>query len=228
MQSRKATGRPKRLDGRQTQWIYKTVTAKSPFQLKVPFALWTRSRIRTLIMRKFAVKLSPVTVGRLLVQLGFSCQKPLFRADRRSVLVIEQWLKKEFPGIRAMAKSDKAEIFYVIESTVSSGYPSGATWIPTDKAIENRSTEQRSDVSMICVVTPKGAMRFMVVQGRVGADDFKEFLKRLMRARRRPAYLIAAGLPTQRSRKVQAYVDSLQGKLRLFFLPAGALSPAKR
>jgi transposase len=30
LRSRKATGRPKRLTGRQIQWIYNTVTMKSP------------------------------------------------------------------------------------------------------------------------------------------------------------------------------------------------------
>ena len=59
----------------------------------------------------------------------------------------------------------------------------------------------------------------MVVRGGVGADVFINFLKRLIHGQRRPIFLIVDGHPSHRSKKVKAYVESLQGKLRLFFLP---------
>jgi transposase len=227
LRSRKATGRPTRLDGGQIQWLYRTITAKSPFQLKVPFALWTCSRVRTLIMRKFAVKLSPVTVRRLLAQLGFACPKPLFRANKRRAAAIAQWLKKEYPGIRAKAKRERAEIFFVVESGIYPDERAGA-WTGRQEARRAGDSPGAPDMNMICVVTSKSAMRFMVVRGRIGAGEFKEFLKRLMRARRRLTYLIVDGFPSQRSGKVQAYVQSLEGRLRLLLLPPAAQAPGRR
>ena len=68
-------------------------------------------------------------------------------------------------------------------------------------------------------MSAKGAIRFMVVRGGVGAGVFINFLQRLLHGQRRPIYLVVDGHPSHRSKRVKAYIESLQGKLRLFFLP---------
>ena len=59
----------------------------------------------------------------------------------------------------------------------------------------------------------------MVVKGGVGARVFIQFLKRLMHGRRRPVYLIVDGHPAHRAKLVKNYIESLGGRLKLFFLP---------
>ena len=219
LRASKGTGRPKRLTGRQIQWIYNTITMKSPLQLKLPFALWTRPQIRTILYREFRVRLSLTSIGRLLAQLGLTCQKPLFRAYQQNPSLVEQWLNKEYPRIRAMAKREGAEIFFEDESGVRSDFHSGTTWAPRGKTPVVRVTGQRFSLNMISAISPKGSLRFMVVRGGVGARVFIEFLKRLMQGRRRRVFLIVDGHPSHRSKSARRYVDSLSGKLKLFFLP---------
>lgn len=219
LRARRISGRPTKLMGRQIRWLYNTVTMKSPLQLQLPFALWTRPQIQVLLQRKYGIKLSLSSIGRLLGQIGLSCQKPLFRAWQQNPAVVKQWLDSEFPKIRKAAKRAGAEIFFEDESGVRSDFHAGTTWAPKGKTPIIRVTGQRFSLNMISAISPKGALRFMVVKGGVGAKVFLTFLKRLMQGRRRPVYLIVDGHPSHRAKIVKKFVESTKGRLKLFFLP---------
>ena len=220
LKARKAPGRARRLSARDMQWIYRTVTGKNPPQLGLSFALWTRAVIRALIAKHCGVRLSLVSVGRLLAQLGLTCQKPLWRAYQQDGSRVEQWLKREYPRIRALAKREKADIFFEDESGVRSDFHSGSTWAVRGQTPVVRATGQRFSLNMISAISPRGELRFMVVKGGVGAEVFVRFLKRLIEGAKRPIFLIVDGHPSHRARAVKAYVESLGGRLKLFFLPA--------
>jgi transposase len=80
LKARALKGRPMKIRPGQLRWLYQTVTGKSPLQYRFEFALWTREMIRTLLREQFQLKLSLASVGRLLKQLGLTCQRLLFRA----------------------------------------------------------------------------------------------------------------------------------------------------
>ena len=79
-QAKPVPGRQPKLDGKKLAWLYKTIASKNPLQLKFQFALWTREMNAELIWKRWRIKLSLASVGRLLAHLGISCQKPLHRA----------------------------------------------------------------------------------------------------------------------------------------------------
>ena len=56
------------------------------------------------------------------------CQKPLHRARERDEALVEQWLKKEYPRIKALAQREKAEIFFGDAAHMRSDHHSGRTW----------------------------------------------------------------------------------------------------
>ncbi len=212
-------GRPRKITGGQMKWVYDTVTLKNPMQYKFEFALWTRGMIRRLIYERFGVRLSLPSVGRLLAQLGLTCQKPLMRAFQQNPALVEKWLQEEYPAIRARAKRLGAAIFFGDEAGVRSDFHSGKTWAPKGKTPIIRTTGARFGFNMISAVSPKGELRFMIVEGKVAGKQFCDFLRRLIFRAERPIFLILDGHPVHRSAKVKRLVESMKGKLQLFFLP---------
>ncbi|MFW6275833.1 MAG: IS630 family transposase [bacterium] len=214
------TGRKRKLDGTQIKWLYKTIRDKDPQQLKFEFALWTRAMIVELIKRQFGITISPTSVGRLLIQMGFTCQKPLYRAYQRDPEAVQQWKEKEFPEIQKRAKKEKAVIFFEDESGIRSDAHAGKTWALKGKTPVIESTGARFGLNMIAAITPKGEMNFMLVQGSVQAVQVCDFLKRLMKGRNQKVFLIWDGHPTHKSKKVKKCIESFNGQLEVFFLPS--------
>jgi transposase len=219
LKARALSGRPRKISAAQMRWIYQTVVGKSPLQYLFEFALWTREMIQVLLKQEFHLNLSVSSVGRLLRQLGLSCQRPLFRAYEQNPLRVEQWLREEYPTIRALAKKTGAEIYFGDEAGVRSDYHSGTTWGVIGQTPVVSATGRRFSMNMISAVSAQGRLRFMVVEGKVDGPQYVAFLKRLLHHAPRPIFLILDGHPVHKARLVKQYVASTNGMLRLFCLP---------
>jgi len=151
--------------------------------------------------------------------LGFSAQKPLYQAWQQDAALVRQWEKDTYPAIRAEARANGATIYFADESGIRSDYHTGTTWAPRGQTPVVEVTGRRFSLSMISAVSPRGDFRFMVHDGSVTATVFREFLKRLMIGAHKPVFVIVDGHPIHKAKLVKTYVERLDGKLKLFYLP---------
>lgn len=192
---------------------------KNPTQLSFEFALWTIAMIVELIKKKFGVSYSVVQVSVILKSIGFSKQRPLQRAYQQDPKQVEQWLRKRYPAIKKEAKREKREIFFGDEAGFQATAHYGGTWAPKGETPIVKTTGQRMKVNCISAVNNNGTLRFMLYEGNFNSDRFIEFLKRLLHKQTRPISLIVDGHSTHKTKKVAAFVQATNGKLKLYYLP---------
>lgn len=83
---------------------------------------------------------------------------------------------------------------------------------------------------MISAVNAQGEFRFMTVKGRLSADQFIDFIKRLLHGHHRTVFLIVDSHPTHKAKKVATFVETVNDRFQLFFLPpySPELNPDER
>jgi transposase len=133
--------------------------------------------------------------------------------------LVQNWLEKEYPKIREEARRARAQIYFGDESGIRSDYHAGTSWAPKGQTPRVKSTGRRFSLNMISALSPQEHLRFLVVDGRVGAAKFCEFLQRLVKGVRKKVFLILGNHPVHRSKKVKNLLEQLDGKLKIFFLP---------
>jgi transposase len=148
-----------------------------------------------------------------------SAQRPKYAAYQQNGEAVEKFLREEYPKIKKEGKKCGAVIYWGDESAIRSDYHSGTTWAPRGETPVIKSTGARFSVNMLSAISSKGHMRFMVTDKTCTAPVFIEFLKRLLFKQRGPVFLIVDGHPIHKSKKVKAFVESTEGKLRLYYLP---------
>ena len=215
----KGGGRQRTLSAKQIKFIYNAIASKTPEQFKFKFALWTRRQVQELIKRKYDIELSLPSIGRLLKELGFSWQKPLYKAYEQNPKEVEKWLKYKFYYIKRRAQKEEAEIFFSDESGLRSEHQTGKTWGKRGETPIVKKTGKRFGLNMISAISSRGEIRFQVIEGRFNSDRFIKFCKRLISTSEKKIYLIVDGHPAHKSKKVKKFIKSLKGKLSLYYLP---------
>ena len=220
--SHKATGRPRTLTAAQERQVFRWINGKNPRQYGFAFALWTRKVVGELIEREFGVRLGVTAVGKLLAQLGLTPQKPLQRAYQRDPEAIARWQRETYPRLAKDAKARGADIYFWDESGFRADGVQGRSWGVQGQTPVVAVPGRRQSVSAASAVTARGAFWFATYPGALHAPQFIDFVKRLMKHRKKPLTLILDSLPAHKGPLVRDYVDSLQGKLQLHYLPGYA------
>ena len=88
LQARPVPGRPRKLSAAQLGELAALIAETDPREHGFAVALWTREVVRQLIAARFGVQLTVASVGRTLHNLGFSAQRPLYRAEQADPVAV--------------------------------------------------------------------------------------------------------------------------------------------
>jgi transposase len=103
-------GRKPRLTPRQKARLEQHLLA-GPERRGYETSLWTSERVAELIEREFGVRYHPGHVWKVLVALGWSCQRPAGRARERNEEAIRHWKKVTWPDIKKKPKTSGVRSF---------------------------------------------------------------------------------------------------------------------
>src|SRR3954465_11974353 len=120
LRARPVPGRPRKLSDEQLRELAGLIAETDPRNHGFAVALWTREVVRQLITARFGVDLTVASVGRPLPALGFSAQRPLYRAEQADPAAVARWKQTEYPAIAAAARAAGGTVFLVDEAGGSS------------------------------------------------------------------------------------------------------------
>jgi transposase len=216
-------GRPKS-SGRaltlaQERQVQDWVCRRCPDQMQLPFALWTRKAIQTLVAEKCGVRLSIRAVGDYLARWGYTPQKPMRRAYERDEAKVRVWLQAEYPRIKRRAKRENAEIHWGDETGLRSDESRHRGYAPRGRTPTVTIPARRKSLSLISAITNQGKVRFMIYPGGLKPETLIKFMGRLIRDVDRKVFLILDNLNVHKSRRVRSWLDQHSEQIEVFFLP---------
>lgn len=207
------------LKGWQTSAVVRVVTDKNPDQLHLPFYLWTREAVQSLILRKYKIRLSRWTVGRYLKRWGLTPQKPARKALEQNPVEVRRWLNEEYPAIRRRAMREKACIYWGDQAGFRSDHVVGRSYAPRGRTPTVVKTGKRFGCNMMSALTNQGRLAFRVFRGRFTTAVYLDFLKRLIRSSDRKVFLIVDRHPVHLAKRVAAWLDQHADAIAVFYLP---------
>jgi len=214
------TGEKRTLTLEQETQVRRSLIDKTPDQLKLPFALWTRDAVKLLIKQRFSLEMPIRTVGEYLKRWGFTPQKPVKRAYEQSSEAVKKWLKTDYPLIASRAKEEKAEIHWGDETGIQTGANHVRGFDPKgEKPIVN-VVVKKSHVSMISAITNQGKVRFMMYRDAMNSELLIKFMTRLIKDAGRKVFLILDNLRVHHGKNVKQWLGEHKDQIEVFYLPS--------
>lgn len=216
----RSVGDGRTLNAEQEKAIRAMICDRTPDQLKLPYALWTRSAVGDVIHQQLGIKLPVRTVGHYLKRWGFTPQKPIRKAYEQRPAAVKKWLEEEYPAIAQRAKAEEAEIHWGDETGLRSDDVRGRSYAPKGQTPVVQVCSNRESLSLISSVTNQGKVRWMVFGGALNAKILIRFLKRLIQSAQRKVFLILDNLRVHHAKVVREWLAKQEEHLEVFYLPS--------
>jgi transposase len=217
------SGRPvgagRRLTAEQEQQLQSLIDTKSPSELEIASALWTRAAVQELIRQQTGQRVPIRSVGEYLMRWGYTPQKPVRKAYRQDPQALTQWLETTYPEIEKRAAAEQAEIHWGDEMGVRSTCQHSRGYARPSHTPELPVSGSRFSVNMISTITNQGKVRWMIYEGRMNAALFLVFLTRLIAGASKKVFLIVDHLSVHEAAAVEEWLADKKDKIEVFYLP---------
>ncbi|SHO52793.1 IS630 family transposase [Desulfopila aestuarii] len=210
------------LSADQERCLKRLLVEKNPKQLKLPFALWTRKAIQSVVYQMWRVRMAIRTVGDYLKRWGFTPQKPIRKAYEQSPKAVQEWLDVTYPKIKSRAAAEKAEIYWGDETGVRNDCQHSRGYAPRGKTPVVAINAKRFSLNMISAINNKGLLRFMMYESTMTARVLLKFMKRLIKDADRKVFLVLDNLKVHHAILVRRWLekDKNKEKIEVFYLPS--------
>lgn len=213
-------GEQRTLSPGQESDLRKALIDKTPDQMKLPFALWTRDAVKQLIRQCFGIQMPIRTVGEYLRRWGFTPQKPAKRAYEQSSQAVQKWLDEDYPVIFSRAKQEKTEIHWGDETGVQTGANRIRGFAPKGETPIIRMVTKKSHIGMISAITNSGKVRFMMYRDAMNSELLIKFMTRLIKDAKRKVFLILDNLRVHHGKEVKIWLEEHREQIEVFHLPS--------
>jgi transposase len=216
----RSSGERRILTEAQESALKKLLVEKNPKQLKLPFALWNRRAIQSVIYKMWRVRIAIRTIGDYLKRWGFTPQKPIKRAYEKSPKAVKEWLDDTYPEIKKRARKENAEIYWGDETGVRNDCQHSRGYAPRGKTPVVEINAKRFSVNMISAISNQGLLRFMMYEETMTARVLLRFLKRLIKDAGRKVFLVLDNLRVHNAKLVKAWLEKHSNEIEVFYLPS--------
>lgn len=204
----------------QEERIKRLIIEKTPDQLKLDYALWTRKSVQELILQETGIELAIRSIGTYLKRWGMTPQKPQKRAYEQRDPEVKKWLKEEYPRIKSRAKKENAEIFWGDETGLRNNCQHERGYAPKGETPVIKLNANSHSINMISAITNQGKVRFRIFDGTMNADVLINFMMRLVNKSNRKIYLILDNLRVHHCKPVKEWLETHKSMIEAFYLPA--------
>lgn len=223
LRSQKAPGPEPRLSDEQFRDVLRMLKRPAS-EMGYATDLWSGSRVRHLIKKRWKIVYHPKHMPRFLRRLGMVMRFPERRALEQDPVALRKWKKVRFPEILNYAKKKNALLFYADEALISLIPYVGKTWtFPSVRPVVRVSGKRGQHIGITGAVNAQGRFCFELTQDdeRFTARVFIRFIRKLHREfSHRHIVLIVDGAPTHKAKIVKEFEGKNEPWFRLEILPA--------
>ena len=162
-------GEKRLLTPEQEKEIQKTIVEMNPEQLKMKCCLWTKRAIHDLILQKYKLDMGSSTLGYYLARWGYSIQRPIKKARNQNPEQVDQWMNEEYPSIAAIAKAERAEIYWGDETALQNTANYARGYSPKGHAPVLEVESKRMKLNLLSAISNRGKLRFTISKESVNA-----------------------------------------------------------